>query len=116
MLVSTMVSGALLGAISLVIGMVTAALTLIPKQRAVLDCHPVSRGHALVLLQAATGPVLLVVDSSTLERDGERHWRRVAASYAYFGLLGVLLWRASGPSTDGQSQVRVDGPSDAVLL
>jgi len=48
----------------------------------------VSLAVALVL----TAPVLMIVDSSTLERKESKCWRRVAASYFYFGVLGVLLW------------------------
>jgi len=40
-----------------------------------------------------TGPVLVIVDSSTLDKKTEAsHWRRVAGSYLYFGCLAVALW------------------------
>jgi len=57
---------------------------------------------AVVALAAAlvvTAPVLMIVDSSTLDRkDGVDHWRRVTASFLYFGSLGVALWKAAKSS------------------
>lgn len=59
---------------------------------------------ALAAALVVTAPVLMIVDSSTLDRkDGVDHWHRVTASFLYFGSLGVALWEAakSSPTPEG---------------
>ena len=53
--------------------------------------------------QVFTGPVLMIVDSSTLTKEGAHSkWRRVVASFMYFGVLGVILFEAlmQSPSSE----------------
>jgi len=73
-------------------------------------------GVAIVAGLVVTAPVLMVVDSSTLDRKDSAKQRhlRVAASFCYFGVLGVALCEALRQETPSLSAPMLVWPTSAL--